>query len=53
MGKATDEKVTILPSTTRGGTILKSAAALDSPSMQSKFASPPNTNVTSQVFQKS
>ena len=41
MGKKRDPKVPILPSHTRKGTILSSSAKLDSPSVISKFASPP------------
>ena len=41
MGKKGDPKVPILPSTTRKGTVLSTSVALDSPSVMSKFASPP------------
>ena len=41
MGKKGDPKVPILPSTTRKGTVLSTSATLDSPSVMSKFASPP------------
>ena len=41
MGKKGDPKVPILPSTTRKGTVLSTSATLDSPSVISKFASPP------------
>ena len=41
MGKKGDPKVPILPSTTRIGTNLSTSATLDSPSVLSKFASPP------------
>ena len=41
MGKKGDPKVPILPSTTRKGTVLNTSVALDSPSVISKFASPP------------
>ena len=41
MGKRGDPKVPILPSTTRKGTVLSTSAKLDSPSVMSKFASPP------------
>jgi len=41
MGKKGDPKVPILPSRTRKGTALSTSAALDSPSVISKFASPP------------
>ena len=41
MGKKGDPKVPILPSRTRKGTVLSTSATLDSPSVMSKFASPP------------
>src|ERR1044071_480460 len=41
MGKKGDPKVSILPSRTRKGTVLNTSATLDSPSVMSKFASPP------------
>ena len=41
MGKSRDGKVPILPSTTRKGIVLSTSATLDSPSVMSKFASPP------------
>ena len=41
MGKKRDPKVPILLSTTRRGTALSTSATLDSPSVMSKFASPP------------
>ena len=41
MGKKGDPKVSILPSTTRKGNVLSTSATLDSPSVMSKFASPP------------
>src|SRR3954467_2294771 len=41
MGKKEDHKVPILPSRTRRGTVLSTSATLDSPSVMSKFASPP------------
>ena len=41
MCKKGDPKVSILPSTTRKGTVLSTSATLDSPSVMSKFASPP------------
>lgn len=41
MGKKEDPKVPILPSRTRKGIILNTSATLDSPSVMSKFASPP------------
>src|SRR3954465_12780523 len=42
MGKKGDPKVPILPSTTRKGIVLRTSATLDSPSVISKFASPPH-----------
>src|SRR4051812_12991395 len=41
MGRKGDPKVPILPSRTRKGTALSTSATLDSPSVMSKFASPP------------
>lgn len=41
MGKKGNPKVPVLPSTTRKGTVLSTSATLDSPSIMSKFASPP------------
>ena len=41
MGKKGDPKVPILPSRTRKGTVLSTSATIDSPSVISKFASPP------------
>jgi len=41
MGKKGDPGVLILPSTTRKGIVLSTSATLDSPSVMSKFASPP------------
>src|SRR3954462_2888369 len=41
MGKKEDPKVPILPSRTRKGIVLNTSATLDSPSVMSKFASPP------------
>ena len=41
MGKKGDPKVPNLPSRTRKGTALSTSATLDSPSVMSKFASPP------------
>ena len=41
MGKKGDPKVPILPSTTRKGTVLSNSVALDSPSVITKFVSPP------------
>ena len=41
MGKKGYPRVPILPSTTRKGTALSTSATLDSPSVMSKFASPP------------
>ena len=46
MGKARDEKVHILPSTTRKGTTLSTSAALDSPSMMSQLITPPQATHT-------
>ena len=42
MGKTHDKKVAILPSTTRKGTALNSAAALDSPSVINQLVTPPH-----------
>ena len=41
MGKKGDPKVPILPSTTSKDTFLSTSATLDSPSITSKFVSPP------------
>src|ERR1041385_8431812 len=41
MSKKGDPKVPILPSRTRKGTVLNSSSTLNSPSVMSKFASPP------------
>ena len=41
MGKKGDPRVLILPSTTRKGIDLSTSVTLDSPSVLSKFASPP------------
>ena len=46
MGKARDDKVHILPSTTRKGTTLSSSAALDSPSVMSQLITPPHVTRT-------
>jgi hypothetical protein len=46
MGKPRDGKVPILPSTTRRGTTLNTSAALDSPSVMSKFLTPPHAHAT-------
>ena len=46
MGKSRDGKVPILPSTTRRGTVLNTSTALDSPSVLSKFLTPPHTHAT-------
>ena len=46
MGKTHDERVPILPSTTRKGTTLNTSAALDSPSILSTLLTPPHPNVT-------
>ena len=45
MGKTRDERVPILPSTTRKGTTLSTSAALDSPSVMSKLLTTPGPNV--------
>ena len=42
MGRARDEKVQVLPSTTRKGTTLSSSAALDSPSVINQLVTPPH-----------
>ena len=42
MGRARDEKVHVLPSTTRKGTTLSTSAALDSPSVMSQCITPPH-----------
>src|ERR1041385_525279 len=47
MGKKGDPKVSILPTTTRKGTVLGTSATLDSPSVISKFASPLPPHATS------
>src|SRR3954462_2327743 len=47
MGNKGYPKVPILPSTTRKGTVLSTSATLDSPSIISKFASPPPPHATS------
>ena len=46
MGKSRDGKFPILPSTTRRGTVLNTSATLDSPSVLSKFLTPPHTHAT-------
>src|SRR3954453_1525030 len=45
MGKTRDERVPILPSTTRKGTTLSTSTALDSPSVMSKLLTPPGPNI--------
>src|SRR4051794_12616365 len=45
MGKTRDERVHILPSTTRKRTALSTSAALDSPSVMSKLLTPPGPNI--------
>ena len=40
MGKTTDPKIPILPSTTRKGTTLNTAVTLDSPSILNKLVTP-------------
>ena len=42
MGRARDEKVHVLPSTTRKGTTLSTSAALDSPSVINQLVTPPH-----------
>src|SRR3954462_12601910 len=44
MGKSRDRKFSILPSTTRLGTVINTSAALDSPSVISKLVTPPPHN---------
>ena len=46
MGRARDEKVRVLPSTTRKGTTLSTSAALDSPSVTSQLITPPHVTRT-------
>ena len=46
MGRTRDERVPILPSTTRKGTTLSTSAALDSPSMMSQLITPPHVTRT-------
>ena len=46
MGKPRDDKVRILPSTTRRGTTLNTSAALDSPSVISQLVTPPHTHTS-------
>jgi hypothetical protein len=46
MGKPRDDKVRILPSTTRRGTTLNTSAALDSPSVISQLVTPPHTHAS-------
>jgi hypothetical protein len=46
-GEPCDGKVPILPSTTRRGTTLNTSVALDSPSVMSKFLTPPHAHATS------
>src|SRR3954447_13135456 len=45
MGKTRDERVPILPSTTRKGTTLSTSTALDSPSIISRLLTPPGPNI--------
>jgi hypothetical protein len=47
MGKPRDGKVPIFPSTIRRGTTLNTSVALDSPSVMSKFLTPPHAHATS------
>src|SRR3954468_4724609 len=46
MRKSRDGKFPILPSTTRRGIVLNTSAALDSPSVLSKFVTPPHSHAT-------
>ena len=46
MGKARDDKVHILPSTTRKGTTLSTSASLDSPFVMSQLITPPHVTCT-------
>jgi hypothetical protein len=46
MGKPRDGKVPILPSTTRRGMTLNTYVSLDSPSVMSKFLTPPHAHAT-------
>ena len=46
MGKPRDDKVRILPSTTRRGTTLNTSAALDSPSVISQLVTPPHAHAS-------
>ena len=46
MGRARDEKVRVLPSTTRKGTTLSTSAALDSPYVMSQLIAPPHVTRT-------
>jgi hypothetical protein len=46
MGKPRDEKVPILPSTTRRGTTLNTSVALDSSSVMIKLLTPPHPHAT-------
>ena len=46
MGRARDEKVYVLPSTTRKGTTLSTSTALDSPSVMSQLITPPHVTCT-------
>ena len=50
MGKSRDGKIPILPSTTRRGTTLNTSVALDSPSVLSKFLTPPHTHAITSDF---
>src|SRR3954469_10402734 len=45
MGKTRDERVLILPSTTRKGTSLSTSTALDSRYVMSKLLTPPGPNI--------
>ena len=46
MGRARDEKVRVLPSTTRKGTTRSTSIALDSPSVMSQLITPPHVTRT-------
>ena len=46
MGRAHEEKIRVLPSTTRKGTTLSTSAALDSPSVINQLVTPPHAPVS-------
>jgi hypothetical protein len=50
MGKPHDEKVPILPSTTRRCTTLNTFVTLDSPSVMSKLLTPPHAHATATSY---